>query len=120
MSHTIPTMSDNRRCLVGDIGGSNARFAVARREAAGVALDHVVSMRGALPATRFAVEAYVTFVRERTLVVNGVSKTYAMTGWRIGYVAGPRDLVQALDTLLSQSTGNCCSVSQWKRWMTPP
>ena len=51
-------------------------------------------------------------LRERTLVVNGVSKTYAMTGWRIGYVAGPRDLVQALDTLLSQSTGNCCSVSQ--------
>ena len=51
-------------------------------------------------------------LRERTLVVNGVSKTYAMTGWRIGYVAGPRDLVQALDTLLSQSTGNCCSISQ--------
>jgi len=51
-------------------------------------------------------------LRDRTLVVNGVSKTYAMTGWRIGYVAGPRDLVQALDTLLSQSAGNCCSVSQ--------
>ena len=51
-------------------------------------------------------------LRERTLAINGVSKTYAMTGWRIGWVAGPRDLVQALDTLLSQSTGNCCSVSQ--------
>jgi aspartate aminotransferase len=51
-------------------------------------------------------------LRERTLVVNGVSKTYAMTGWRIGYAAGPAVLVKALDTLLSQSTGNCCSVSQ--------
>jgi len=51
-------------------------------------------------------------LRDRTLAVNGVSKTYAMTGWRLGWVAGPRDLVQALDTLLSQSTGNCCSVSQ--------
>ena len=51
-------------------------------------------------------------LRDRTLVVNSLSKTYAMTGWRIGYVAGPRDLVQALDTLLSQSTGNCCSISQ--------
>ena len=51
-------------------------------------------------------------LRERTLAVNGVSKTYAMTGWRIGWVAGPRDIVQALDTMLSQSTGNCCSVSQ--------
>jgi aspartate aminotransferase len=51
-------------------------------------------------------------LRERTLLVNGVSKTYAMTGWRIGYAAGPVDLIKALDTLLSQSTGNCCSVSQ--------
>jgi len=51
-------------------------------------------------------------LRDRTLAINGVSKTYAMTGWRIGWAAGPRDLVQALDTLLSQSTGNCCSVSQ--------
>ena len=51
-------------------------------------------------------------LRERTLAINGVSKTYAMTGWRIGWVAGPRDLVQALDTLLSQSAGNCCSISQ--------
>ncbi|NVM87043.1 aspartate aminotransferase [Variovorax sp. SG517] len=51
-------------------------------------------------------------LRDRTLIVNGVSKTYAMTGWRIGYAAGPADLIKALDTLLSQSTGNCCSVSQ--------
>jgi aspartate aminotransferase len=51
-------------------------------------------------------------LRDRTLVVNSLSKTYAMTGWRIGYLAGPRDLVQALDTLLSQSAGNCCSISQ--------
>ena len=51
-------------------------------------------------------------LRERTAAVNGVSKTYAMTGWRIGWVAAPRDLIQALDTMLSQSSGNCCSVSQ--------
>ena len=51
-------------------------------------------------------------LRERTLAINGVSKTYAMTGWRIGWIAGPREFIKALDTLLSQSTGNCCSVSQ--------
>eukprot|EP01037_Dinobryon_pediforme_P004255 gene4256-4305_t len=51
-------------------------------------------------------------LRDRTLAINGVSKTYAMTGWRIGWVAGPRDLIRAIDTLLSQSAGNCCSVSQ--------
>jgi len=51
-------------------------------------------------------------LRERTLAINGVSKTYAMTGWRIGWAAGPADLVAAMDTLLSQSAGNCCSISQ--------
>ncbi|KWR88206.1 aspartate transaminase [Cupriavidus sp. IDO] len=51
-------------------------------------------------------------LRDRTLAINGVSKTYAMTGWRLGWVAGPRDLIQALDTFLSQSAGNCCSISQ--------
>lgn len=51
-------------------------------------------------------------LRDRALVINGVSKTYAMTGWRIGYAAGPKDLITAMDTLLSQSTGNCCSISQ--------
>ncbi|HVL19957.1 MAG TPA: aminotransferase class I/II-fold pyridoxal phosphate-dependent enzyme, partial [Amaricoccus sp.] len=51
-------------------------------------------------------------LRDRTLAINGVSKTYAMTGWRIGWAAGPRELIRALDTLLSQSAGNACSVSQ--------
>ena len=51
-------------------------------------------------------------LRDRTLAINGVSKTYAMTGWRIGWIAGPREFIRALDTLLSQSTGNCCSISQ--------
>lgn len=51
-------------------------------------------------------------LRDRMLAVNGVSKTYAMTGWRIGWVAGPRDLVRGLDTFLSQAAGNSCSVSQ--------
>ncbi len=48
----------------------------------------------------------------RTLVINGVSKTYAMTGWRIGYAAGPAELIAALDMLQSQSTSGACSISQ--------
>lgn len=51
-------------------------------------------------------------LRERTVVINGVSKTYAMTGWRIGYAAGPAAVMTAMTTLLSQTSGNCCSVSQ--------
>jgi aspartate aminotransferase len=54
----------------------------------------------------------VPALRGRVLAINGVSKTYAMTGWRIGYAAGPADIVEAMNTLLSQSSGNCCSVSQ--------
>jgi aspartate aminotransferase len=50
---------------------------------------------------------------ERTLTMNGVSKAYAMTGWRIGYAAGPEVLIKAMTKLQSQSTSNPCSVSQW-------
>lgn len=49
----------------------------------------------------------------RTLTVNGVSKAYAMTGWRIGYAAGPRDLIRAMATIQGQSTSNAASISQW-------
>lgn len=51
-------------------------------------------------------------LRERTLTVNGVSKAYAMTGWRIGYAAGPEALIKAMAVVQSQSTSNPCSVSQ--------
>jgi aspartate aminotransferase len=49
---------------------------------------------------------------ERTLTVNGVSKAYAMTGWRIGYAGGPVELIRAMAMVQSQSTSNPCSVSQ--------
>lgn len=50
---------------------------------------------------------------DRTLTVNGVSKAYAMTGWRIGYAAGPEQLIAAMRKIQSQSTSNPCSISQW-------
>jgi aspartate aminotransferase len=50
---------------------------------------------------------------DRTLTCNGVSKAYAMTGWRIGYAAGPVELIKAMGKVQSQSTSNPCSVSQW-------
>ena len=49
---------------------------------------------------------------ERTVVVNGVSKAYAMTGWRIGYAAGPAPLVSAMKKVQSQSTSNPNSIAQ--------
>ena len=50
---------------------------------------------------------------DRTLTMNGVSKTYAMTGWRIGYAAGPKPLIDAMRKVQSQSTSNPCTISQW-------
>lgn len=50
---------------------------------------------------------------ERTLTMNGVSKAYAMTGWRIGYAAGPEQLVKAMDTLQGQQTSGACTIAQW-------
>jgi aspartate aminotransferase len=50
---------------------------------------------------------------ERTLTINGVSKTYCMTGWRIGYGGGPEPLIRAMAMLQSQSTSNATAVAQW-------
>jgi aspartate aminotransferase len=52
-------------------------------------------------------------LKGRTLTLNGVSKAYSMTGWRIGYGGGPEPLIKAIATLQSQSTTNACSISQW-------
>ena len=66
----------------------------------------------------WATEPFVSFATacpsllDRTVTTNGVSKAYAMTGWRIGYAAGPQELIAAMTTIQSQSTTNACSVSQ--------
>ena len=50
---------------------------------------------------------------ERTLTLNGLSKAYCMTGWRVGYAAGPVDLIKAMNKLQSQSTTSTSTLSQW-------
>lgn len=65
---------------------------------------------GGMVHTSFA--ACAPTLRRRTLTVNGTSKTYGMTGWRIGYAGGPAHLIDAMCTLMSQSTGGVCSISQ--------
>jgi aspartate aminotransferase len=51
-------------------------------------------------------------VKQRTIVVNGLSKSHAMTGWRIGFTAGPRDITKAMTNIQSQSTSNVTSITQ--------
>ena len=66
----------------------------------------------------WAAEPFTSFLQanpqlaDRTVTINGVSKAYAMTGWRIGYCGGPKDLVAAMATIQGQSTSNASSISQ--------
>ncbi len=66
----------------------------------------------------WAAEPFTSFAQanphlyDRTVTINGVSKAYAMTGWRIGYCGGPKELVAAMATIQGQSTSNACSISQ--------
>ncbi len=68
----------------------------------------------AFPGYEFSTPAQVMpSIKDRVLTLNGVSKAYAMTGWRIGYAGGPKALIGAMRKVQSQSTSNPCSVSQW-------
>jgi len=87
---------------------------------AGVALRHDLVIISDECYERIAYDGRVHYsiaglspeIRERTLTVNAVSKTYSMTGWRIGYVAGPERFIKAMDIIQSQTTSNPTSISQ--------
>ena len=61
---------------------------------------------------KFFTIAQISKLKDRTLTMNGVSKSYAMTGWRIGYAAGPKEIISAIRKIQSQSTSNPSSISQ--------
>ena len=61
---------------------------------------------------KFYTIAQISKLKNRTLTMNGVSKSYAMTGWRIGYAAGPENIIKAIRKIQSQSTSNPSSISQ--------
>lgn len=64
------------------------------------------------PAAHVSILEVAPWLRDRVLLVNGVSKTYAMTGWRIGFAAGPSWLVEAMGCVQSQTAGSSCSIAQ--------
>ncbi|MDD5091864.1 MAG: pyridoxal phosphate-dependent aminotransferase [Candidatus Wallbacteria bacterium] len=61
----------------------------------------------------FSPPALVPELRDRTLVINGFSKAFSMTGWRIGYAAGSKDMISLINRLQSHQTSNACSISQY-------
>lgn len=101
---------------------TGASYSKAELQALGAVLakhpDIVIASDDIYEHIQWADEAFVSFATacpelyDRTVTTNGVSKAYAMTGWRIGYAAGPEVLIRAMTTIQSQSTSNACSVSQ--------
>ena len=61
----------------------------------------------------FSIAQVSEFMKEHTIVVNGMSKTYAMTGWRIGYLAAPNDIAKSIGSMQSHTASNPCSISQY-------
>ena len=101
---------------------TGASYTQAELQALGAVLaDHpdiVIASDDIYEHIQWADEPFASFATacpelyDRTLTTNGVSKAYAMTGWRIGYAAGPEPLIKAMKTIQSQSTSNASSVSQ--------
>ncbi|MDK4740431.1 pyridoxal phosphate-dependent aminotransferase [Rhizobium sp. CNPSo 3464] len=90
---------------LGDVLARHPRVAIMSDEI----YEHIVC--GDVPFTSFAVACPA--LKDRTLIVNGVSKAYAMTGWRLGYAAGPKELTKVLNKLQSQSTTCPSSITQY-------
>ena len=61
----------------------------------------------------YSIASLGDYMKEHTVIVNGVSKSYSMTGWRIGYLAAPKDIAKAVSSMQSHTTSNACSIAQY-------
>lgn len=61
----------------------------------------------------YSIAKFSDYMKEHTVIVNGMSKTYSMTGWRIGYIAAPLDIAKAVSSMQSHTTSNACSIAQY-------
>ena len=64
-------------------------------------------------AKHYSIAATSEYMKEHTVIVNGMSKTYSMTGWRIGYIAAPIEIAKAVSSMQSHTTSNACSIAQY-------
>ncbi|HSM68352.1 MAG TPA: aminotransferase class I/II-fold pyridoxal phosphate-dependent enzyme, partial [Xanthomonadales bacterium] len=117
-------MSDNTRLLIlnSPSNPTGKVYSSAEYQALGeVLMEHpkvLIACDDIYEHIYWAEEPFRTLLNEcpeladRTVVINGVSKAYAMTGWRIGYAAGPEELIRTMAKVQSQSTSGACSISQ--------
>ena len=61
----------------------------------------------------YSIASFNDYMKEHTVIVNGMSKTYSMTGWRIGYIAAPKAVAKAVSSMQSHTTSNACSIAQY-------
>ena len=61
----------------------------------------------------YSIASFGEYMKEHTVIINGVSKSYSMTGWRIGYLAAPKDIAKAVSSMQSHTTSNACSIAQY-------
>jgi aspartate aminotransferase len=120
----VDSISDRTRLLIlnSPSNPTGASYSTAELQALGVTLaDHpniVIVADDIYEHIHWGDDPFCSFAAacpdlyDRIVTTNGVSKAYAMTGWRIGYAAGPAELISAMKTIQSQSTSNPCSVSQ--------
>ena len=124
VSQLEAALSDKTRLLLlnSPCNPTGASYTRGELEALGAVLERypvvVIASDDIYEHIHWADEPFVSFATacpalySRTVTTNGVSKAYAMTGWRIGYAAGPKELITAMKTIQSQSTSNPCSISQ--------
>lgn len=86
---------------------------VAREKDLWIIFDEIYERLAYAPAKHVNILNAAPEAKERVILINGASKTYAMTGWRIGYAIGPNEIISKMNALQTHLTSNACSIAQW-------
>ena len=86
---------------------------VAKEHDLWIIFDEIYERFAYAPAKHVNLINVAPYIRDNVLIINGVSKSFAMTGWRIGYAIGPAELISKINTLQTHLTSNACSIAQW-------
>ena len=89
---------------------------IARERDLWIIFDEIYERLAYAPANHINILSVAPDLRDKTILVNGASKAYAMTGWRIGYALGPKALIAKMNTLQTHLTSNASSIAQWAAW----
>lgn len=89
---------------------------IARERDLWIIFDEIYERLAYSPANHINILSVAPDLRDKTILVNGASKAYAMTGWRIGYALGPKALIAKMNTLQTHLTSNASSIAQWAAW----